>query len=116
MRIRWLAAATVGLLIAASTGCTATKKTDQPGIGSTSLIEHGLEGKIYLLPNTTRQLPEFSKLRPEGTIYAATLNVPPTNWKAGFPGITDRFDLLAIVAAAGALAGDRCRGDLAAQR
>ena len=97
MRFRWLAAASVSIAVAVSAVGAATKDVDQAVFGTTSLIQHALLGKIYFLPNTTRQLPDFKKLRPEGTIYTATLNVPPTNWKAGFPGITDRFEWFAIV-------------------
>ena len=98
MRVCWLAAVSVGLLAVMSAACSAKKDTEQHGFGTTSLIEHSLEGKVYLLPNTTRKLPDFATLEPaKGAIYTATLNVPPTDWRAGFPGVTDRFEWFAIV-------------------
>ncbi len=75
----------------------ATRGADQPGFGGTSLLDHALEGRIYFLPDTTRKLPDFSTLKPVGAIYTRTLNVPNTDWRTGFPGITDRFEWFGIV-------------------
>jgi hypothetical protein len=92
MRIRPEGATFRTILFAASLAVSATSGADQPGFGSTSLTEHALQGKIYFLPNTTRRLPDFSRLKPVGTIYTRTLNVPNTDWRTGFLGISDRFE------------------------
>jgi PA14 domain len=68
-----------------------------PTFGTTVVIPSGLRGEIYFIrPNSTR-LPNFKKLKkPTGIIYTESLNVPPQNWLAGFPGVTDRFEWFAI--------------------
>jgi hypothetical protein len=63
--------------------------------GTTVSTRGDLEGKIYFIPPVQR-LPNLSKLKPVGTIYAKTLNVPLTEFRDGFPGITDRFEWFAI--------------------
>jgi VWFA-related protein len=63
--------------------------------GTTVSTRGDLEGKIYFIPPVQR-LPNLSKLKPVGTIYAKSLNVPLTEFREGFPGITDRFEWFAI--------------------
>ena len=42
-------------------------------------------------------LPDFRKMKPKGTIYTTSLNVPPQNFMEGFPGVTKRFEWFAIM-------------------
>jgi hypothetical protein len=57
----------------------------------------GLRGTIYFLKPNTGILPEtFRGMKPKGTIYTHSLNVPPRDFKDGFPGITKRFEWFAI--------------------
>jgi hypothetical protein len=63
--------------------------------GTTVSTRGDLEGKIYFIP-PVQELPNLSKLKPVGTIYAKSLNVPLTEFRQGFPGITDRFEWFAI--------------------
>lgn len=56
----------------------------------------GVEGKIYFLDNTVRRLPDFSTMKSEGSIYTAKWDVPMRAFTEGFPGVTDRFEWLAI--------------------
>ena len=63
--------------------------------GTTVSTRGDLEGKIYFIPQVQR-LPNLSKLKPVGSIYAKSLNVPLTEFREGFPGITDRFEWFAI--------------------
>jgi hypothetical protein len=56
----------------------------------------GLRGDIYFIRKGTRALPDFSKLEPVGSIYTDSLNVPPRNFKEGFPGVTKRYTWFAI--------------------
>jgi hypothetical protein len=64
--------------------------------GVTVYDSAGLRGDIYLLPPGTPFLPNFKKLKPIGAIYTSALNIPPRDFQAGFPGVTDRFEWFAI--------------------
>lgn len=64
--------------------------------GTTVVIPSGLKGEIYLLPNNTQSLSVLARLRPQGTIYTTSLNVPPQDFLIGFPGVTKRFEWFAI--------------------
>ncbi len=64
--------------------------------GTTVVIPSGLKGSIYQLPRDTKTLEELAHLRPEGTIYTTSLNVPPQDFMIGFPGITKRYEWFAI--------------------
>lgn len=91
---RWLA----GLAIL---GCTimtraAPQDASEVKFGTTVVIPAGLRGIIYYLPPGTTRLPDFQKLKPRGTIYASSLNVPPQSFLDGFPGVTRRFEWFAI--------------------
>jgi len=55
-----------------------------------------LKGDIYYLPNTTYNLPDFSRLKPIGKIFTNILNIPPRNFSEGFPGVSKRFEWFAI--------------------
>ena len=55
-----------------------------------------LKGDIYLLDVNTAKLPDFSKMKPVGSIYTTELNMPTRHWDKGFPGVTDRFEWFAI--------------------
>jgi hypothetical protein len=67
-----------------------------PTFGTTVVISSGLCGHIYEIPRDTSWLPRFSKLKPVGTIYTTTLNVPSRNFSEGFPGVTQRSEWFAI--------------------
>jgi hypothetical protein len=60
------------------------------------VIPSGLKGGVYLLPKGAWKLPDFENLRPVGTIWTSSLNIAPRRWKAGFPGVTKRFEWFAI--------------------
>jgi len=64
--------------------------------GTTVVIPSGLEGRIYNIPHNTRKLPNFRKMKPVRTIYASQLNIPPQDFKLGFPGVTKRMEWFAI--------------------
>jgi hypothetical protein len=67
-----------------------------PTFGTTVVVSSGLRGDVYLIPVDTDRLPRFKHLKPVGTIYTTTLDVPPTDFRQGFPGVTDRFEWFAI--------------------
>jgi len=64
--------------------------------GTTVAANSGFRGDIYLLKPDTRKLPNFSKLKPLGSIYTPYLCVPLRSFDEGFPGVTDRFEWFAI--------------------
>jgi hypothetical protein len=67
-----------------------------PTFGTTVVESSGLRGSIYFVPPGTEALPNFKHLHPVGTIYTTGLNVPPRDFREGFPGITGRFEWFAI--------------------
>src|SRR5258708_6436179 len=64
--------------------------------GTTVVSSTGFVGQIYYLRPGTEILPNFKKMKPKGTIYTTTLNVPPRDFTEGFPGLTNRFEWFAI--------------------
>jgi outer membrane protein OmpA-like peptidoglycan-associated protein len=64
--------------------------------GTTKKSDLSLEGKIYFLPNTATKLPDFSKEKSQGSIFADQFDVAPQDFTAGFPGVTNRFEWFAI--------------------
>ena len=67
-----------------------------PSFGTTVVASSGLQGKVYLLPVGTDALPRFFHRQPVGTLYTTSLNIPPRDFREGFPGITDRIEWFAI--------------------
>jgi len=67
-----------------------------PRFGTTVVIPGGLRGVIYHIPHGTSRLPDFTRLKPVGSIYTSSLNVPPQGFRDGFPGVTKRFEWFAI--------------------
>ena len=67
-----------------------------PTFGTTVVIPSGLRGRIYYIHKGAKHLPRFEKLKPAGTIYTTSLNVPTRDFKEGFPGVTDRVEWFAI--------------------
>jgi predicted TIM-barrel fold metal-dependent hydrolase len=73
------------------------QETPRPTFGTTVVIPSGLKGQVYLLRRNADRLPDFDKLKePAGNIYTSELNIPPQDFKQGFPGVTDRFEWFAI--------------------
>lgn len=64
--------------------------------GTTVVDNSAFRGQIYHVKPDTRRLPNFSKLRPVGTIYTPALYVPSRDFDEGFPGVTERFEWFAI--------------------
>jgi len=56
----------------------------------------GLRGRIYFVNPNSEEIPNLKRLKPVGTIYTTRLNVPPRDFKEGFPGITGRLEWFAI--------------------
>ncbi len=64
--------------------------------GTTVVVPSGLQGTVYFIPHSAKSLTELEKEKPRGTVYASTLNIPPQDYKAGFPGIEKRTEWFAI--------------------
>ena len=65
---------------------------DDEAFGGSEAIEDALVGQVFLLPENTDRLPDFSVLEPLGTLYTTRLNIPRRSFERGFPGISDRFE------------------------
>ncbi len=78
--------------------CAAAAQQSEPEVkfGVTVVIPSGLKGQIYKLNEYTDHLPDFAKRKPIGTIYTTKLNVPPQDFREGFPGVTKRIEWFAI--------------------
>jgi len=75
---------------------TSAQNHPLPNFGTTVVAPGGLRGLIYAIPPYTKYLPDLQWLMPLGAIYTSSLNVPPRNFREGFPGVTDRFEWFAI--------------------
>ncbi len=72
---------------------------EKPSFGKKETSGFDLKGEIYAIKKTIPpyRLPE--EFEPDsllGTIYTNQLNIPPTNFKDGFPGLTNRSVWFAI--------------------
>jgi len=67
-----------------------------PTFGTTVVLPAGLCGHIYFIHHNSKKLPDFDKLKSKGEIYTASLNIPPTHFQEGFPGVSKRFEWFAI--------------------
>ena len=73
------------------------KNTSTPVFGDSIPISNGLTGRVFLLPDTTRSLPDFDTLTPlPDPIYVTEINVPWQRWSTGFPGLHNRFEWFGI--------------------
>ncbi|HLG98085.1 MAG TPA: PA14 domain-containing protein [Bryobacteraceae bacterium] len=79
-------------------GCTALPAQQEatPVFGTTVVIPSGLRGLVYYIHRRSARLPDFNKLKPAGAIYTSSLDIPPQDFKQGFPGVTKRFEWFAI--------------------
>ncbi|MES1204331.1 MAG: OmpA family protein [Pseudomonadota bacterium] len=86
------------LVAALALAPTARGAGDESGLGSKDPGLLNLRGTIYFLTAQTRRMPaDLAALVPEGVIYTDKLDVPVRSFKAGFPGVTDRFEWFAVV-------------------
>ncbi len=84
-------------VLLASLSAAAAQEEPTVVFGTTVVIPSGLRGLVYHIHHNTTQLPDFDKLKPAGpAIYASSLNLPPQDFKQGFPGVTKRNEWFAI--------------------
>jgi hypothetical protein len=86
----------MGLSLLASFFLTLAAQQPEVTFGITVVIPSALEGRIYNLRGNTKKLPKFAKRKPVGIIYTKSLNIPPQDFKNGFPGVTKRIEWFAI--------------------
>jgi outer membrane protein OmpA-like peptidoglycan-associated protein len=80
-----------------ASGC----KAPHEGFGSVEKMDVGMEGKIFLLPNTPDNqylvsLKSFDSLPSSGSIFADKWDIPSRSFTEGFPGVTDRFEWFSL--------------------
>ncbi len=79
--------------------CVAQQPQEQDPVyvfGTTVVIPSGLQGTIYFISHSAKNLTQLEKDKPRGTIYTSSLNVPSQDYKLGFPGISKRLEWFAI--------------------
>jgi len=76
-------------------GLVSAQQESAPIFGTTVVGSSGLRGLVYHIHHT-HHLPDFKKLKPHGAIYTSSLNIPPQDFKQGFPGVTKRTEWFAI--------------------
>ena len=87
---------TASLLAFVACGLVAAQQESTPIFGTTVVISSGLRGLVYHIHRNSKRLPDFEKLKPSGAIYTSSLDIPPQNFKQGFPGVTKRAEWFAI--------------------
>jgi hypothetical protein len=82
---------------AAWSSAAPAQEESTPIFGTTVVISSGLRGLVYHIHRNTSKLPDFEKLKAAGpAIYTSSLNLPPQDFKRGFPGVTKRTEWFAI--------------------
>jgi hypothetical protein len=78
--------------------CAAAAQEEPTAVfGTTVIIPSGLRGLVYHIHHNTTKLPDFQKMKPAGpAIYASSLDLPPQDFRRGFPGVTKRTEWFAI--------------------
>jgi hypothetical protein len=92
MRLALLTAFSSVLLIAQD---APPAETEVPVFGINVYLS-GLTGQIYTIRENSKKLPDFTKMKPIGTIYTYSLAIPPRDFMEGFPGLTNRLEWFAI--------------------
>jgi len=83
-------------LLAFAIGAAWAQQETTPVFGTTVVISSGLRGTVYHMHRGSLVLPDFQKLKPAGVIYTTSLDIPPQDFRAGFPGVTKRNEWFAI--------------------
>ncbi len=65
--------------------------------GDSIPVSNGLQGRVFLLPDTTTKLPDFDTMQSQANrIYIKQINIPSQSWSLGFPGMHNRFEWFGI--------------------
>jgi hypothetical protein len=83
------------MMLLAFTGSAQQPQEQDPvySFGTTVVIPSGLQGTIYYISHSAKNLTQLEKDKPRGTIYTSSLNVPSQDYKLGFPGISKRLEV-----------------------
>jgi hypothetical protein len=84
------------LLVLPALAQTPVSQEPMATFGTTVVSSSGFRGDIYFVKPGTDKLPNFQKLKSQGSIYTNVLHVPPRDFSEGFPGVTERFEWFAI--------------------
>jgi hypothetical protein len=84
------------LILVLSTNLRAEASADGVFGRKQQITANDLVGKIYFLPEDTEQLPDFTKLKAVGTIYADRIDITERHFEEGFPGVTDRIEWFGV--------------------
>jgi hypothetical protein len=87
---------TVGVIVVTAALSAQDPLEPKPVFGITVVVPSALQGRIYNIGHNTKKLPNFKRMKPVGTIYTPSLNVPPQDFTLGFPGVTKRMEWFAI--------------------
>lgn len=91
---RMLACGLAALVVAGLSG----RSEAAGGFGSKEPHLFNLKGTLYVLPEGTDRMPEdLEKQKAEGEIFTDTLDIPPRDFKEGFPGVSERFEWFGII-------------------
>ena len=102
--LRWVTAALLAALgVAQDKPAEDTPPPEESGahfeatvFGTSVVSNSGLRGQIYFISSNASRLPKFEKLKPVGTIYTNSLNIPTRDFTEGFPGVGKRIEWFAI--------------------
>ncbi|HVW08158.1 MAG TPA: PA14 domain-containing protein [Bryobacteraceae bacterium] len=89
----------LGLLVGTAWAMQEPQQQDQEPVyvfGTSVVIPAGLQGAIYYISHSAPTIEDLEKKKPRGTIYTSSLNIPPQDYKLGFPGISKRLEWFAI--------------------
>ena len=86
----------IGCICLVAAGQPSSHPDTIPTFGTTVVSSSGFRGDIYLIDPDTSYLPNFKHRAPIGRIYTTNLNVPPRDFRAGFPGVTNRVEWFVI--------------------
>jgi hypothetical protein len=91
---RW----TIPWLLLGLSSAQSSAQQDSPvaSFGTTVVSSAGLHGEVYHIPARTTRIPRFDRLKPRGSIYIDSLNIPARSFTEGFPGVTKRIEWFAI--------------------
>jgi hypothetical protein len=84
------------MLMACAAAVLYAQEEGEVRFGTTVVLPSGLQGQIYHISKFAKQLPNFEKKKPSGTIYTTSLNIPTQDFHLGFPGVTKRNEWFAI--------------------
>lgn len=85
---------------AETTDTPAGSADETPRISSPILFGNGVSGAFrglaYVIPETTRTMPNFDELVPFATLFTDSFNISPQAFSGGFPGVLKQDDWFGI--------------------